>query len=232
MPTTERNPPSRDVELLSDAFSARQGLDRRTSQQIAERIAGAGFDILEAALTWAQTGSMPNRPILAGETPDSLSRRLRPSQVFTALVALRENPSTAADLLRHSPDDSPIAQARDWEASVFMALQRTPGVSRIDVQPLGPDQRSQPDFVVWIDDQVFVVEAKFTPPRLERLRRAVEQVERFVLVFRARGGIVVVPDLVEAVPIGFTAPVLVTDLAHLEVSLDELKRYPLSEPAP
>ena len=223
---TVEMPDSADVNRIADALVARQGLERQRAVQIARQITSSGEDISTAARIWADTGDMPDVPVIGGYTPIRLSERLSPSQVFTGLAAIRENPAVAKDLLRFSPNDSPAARARQWEAQVGDALRALPALESICNQPLGPDRRSRPDFIVSVAGKPIVVEAKATPARPERLRLALDQVERYVLVFRAHGGLVVVPQAPRDPVRGYLAPVVVTDLEHLAASLDELVNTP------
>ncbi len=180
------------VALLEDAFVARQGLDRGRAKDLAKVVAGGPKDVARAAAAWATTGEMPDEPAISGETPASLADRLPPSRVFTGLQALRTNPAVGVNLLHHPPNDARVA-AREWEDRVQRALSAIPGIE-IDCYPLGPDRRSRPDFIAHLGDFTAVVEAKAIPARTHWVRRAIDQVERYVLVFGVNGGLIVVPE--------------------------------------
>ena len=95
------------ISRLAESLSGAQDLDPGRAERLARRIAEADDDIWQAALTWARTGEMPAEPDVEGETPARLSARLSPSQTFTALMGLRDDPERAKSALRHSPNDLP-----------------------------------------------------------------------------------------------------------------------------
>lgn len=96
-----------EVGLLADRIAAAQGLDHERAEELAQKIAFSSDDIWDAVMSWARTGEMPTVPEIRGHTPRDLARRLRPSQVFTALTALRSDPVAATNALRYLPTDLP-----------------------------------------------------------------------------------------------------------------------------
>lgn len=57
---------------------------------------------------------MPASPQILGESPRTLARTLRPSQVFTGLILLRADPHAAARVLRRGIPDRQRTHERAW----------------------------------------------------------------------------------------------------------------------
>src|SRR5215217_5404442 len=181
------------IERLADAFVDRQGLDRPRATRIAAQIASADPRVADAAETWATTGHMPTTPEIEGETPARLAERFSPSQAFSGLLALVENPVVGRNMLKHPPVD-PAGGARDWENRVRGSLRRLIGARSIVESPIGPDGRSRPDFLVNVGGASIIIEAKAIPARGRWLLTAIDQVEQYVVLFRASAGVIVVPN--------------------------------------
>lgn len=101
--------PDDEIEELAAALSSRQGLSPEKAAHLATKILSADDDIWTAALAWARSGEMPPAPEVEGFNPAELSQSLTPSQVWTALMALRTSPEQARRALRYSPGDIPRA---------------------------------------------------------------------------------------------------------------------------
>jgi hypothetical protein len=95
---------SQTIGRLAAAFEQAQRFGRgETSIDVARKIATASDLIWNAAVHWLDRGEMPDEPNLDGYTPSSLARDkgLVPSAVFTALMALEQDPSAALITLKH-----------------------------------------------------------------------------------------------------------------------------------
>jgi hypothetical protein len=90
-----------------------QDLEDAHAARLAQKISEADDDIWAAALQWAATGQMPTEPVIEGQNPVRLHARMNPSQVFTALKALRSDPERARSGLRHFPGNLPRARDND-----------------------------------------------------------------------------------------------------------------------
>lgn len=99
-----------DVQLLTEKLADAQDLEAAHAARLAQKISEADDDIWAAALQWAATGQMPAEPIIEGQNPARLIARMNPSQVFTALKALRADPERARSGLRHFPGSLPRAR--------------------------------------------------------------------------------------------------------------------------
>ena len=97
----------KEIAELATALAKAQQLEGDHARSIAMKIAHGDSDIWQAALSWARTGLMPNTPVVEQYNPRELAERLNPSQVFTALMALRRDPAQAMAALRFSPSDLP-----------------------------------------------------------------------------------------------------------------------------
>lgn len=98
---------AKEIAELATALAKAQQLEDDHVYSIARKIAHGDSDIWQAALSWAWTGLMPNTPVVEQYNPRELAERLNPSQVFTALMALRRDPAQAMTALRFSPSDLP-----------------------------------------------------------------------------------------------------------------------------
>lgn len=101
-----------EIQLLTEKLADAQGLEPPHAERLARKISEADDDIWAAALRWASTGQMPAEPAIEGQTPTRLYKRMKPSQVFTALMSLRSDPKRALSALRHFPDGLPQARNR------------------------------------------------------------------------------------------------------------------------
>jgi hypothetical protein len=101
-----------DVQLLAEKLTAAQDLEAARAEQLAQKISTADDDIWVAALQWATTGRMPVEPVIEQQNPALLYARMKPSQVFTALMSLRSEPERALSALRHFRGKSPRAKER------------------------------------------------------------------------------------------------------------------------
>ena len=79
------------------------GLARDTAREVTQLIANADDDIRAAAEFWLEMGAMPETPVVQDYSPQELATFLRPSEVLTALIQLRTDPSAALEMLQH-PD--------------------------------------------------------------------------------------------------------------------------------
>ena len=103
---------------IFQALVERQGMESDRARVVAAKITSADPEILEAAERWAASGVFPDLPVVEGHSPLTLSKELRPSQVFTLLMELRLHPReglhwlrrerslSSAGLLRRGADDS------------------------------------------------------------------------------------------------------------------------------
>jgi hypothetical protein len=90
-----------DVQFLTEKLADAQDLEVTEAGSLARKISAADDEIWAAALQWATTGRMPTEPVIEGQNPAGLFVRMNPSQVFTALIALRSDPERALSALRH-----------------------------------------------------------------------------------------------------------------------------------
>jgi hypothetical protein len=214
--TRERTPRSKlERERLRERFVATQGSSPDSASRLVTRIAGADDDIWNAAVTWARSGEMPPAPEIHGHTPATLGMRLRPSQVFTALVGLRTDPRVALHALRYSPDDLPGA-ARQFEERVAevlqaagIAFQRNPGKG--------------PDFVVNTNRGTLLVEAKATRDA-RRLGPAIQSLSEALLEYGAERALLVVPVEGQRPGPGSKSPVQIIPLARLAEEIELRQR--------
>ena len=95
-----------ESEKLAQKIADAQSLPIEHAKEVADEIAGADGDIVEAARHWIETGNMPDIPKIAGYTPMSLDEFYWPSQTFTLLMALRHNADNALQGMRHLPGRS------------------------------------------------------------------------------------------------------------------------------
>ena len=83
-----------DQENLAQRFEAAQeDLEHDEAITIAEEVLGGDAAVAQAALDWSTSGSMPSFPEIEGQTPASLARDYVPTQVFTVLSVLAEDPT-------------------------------------------------------------------------------------------------------------------------------------------
>lgn len=93
------------AERITAALIERQGVDQDKASGLGVRIA-SDEEIAAAALSWAETGILGAEPVIAGQTPSSLSQILdKPSVIFSAMLALRANPEAALARLGLTPQD-------------------------------------------------------------------------------------------------------------------------------
>lgn len=86
------------TKILTDAFVRAQEIAREDAERIASKVL-LDDDISKAAEHWANTGEFPATPIISGHSPRSLSAKYRPTQVFTVLLGLRQDPVHAEKML-------------------------------------------------------------------------------------------------------------------------------------
>ncbi len=95
-----------DEEILAQAF-LKQGtaIERAQASSIAHDVLAENDELARSALEWARTGTMPTWPEIQGYTPAHLATRKHPTNVFTALLYLRDKPEEALGVLsgRHLP---------------------------------------------------------------------------------------------------------------------------------
>lgn len=105
--------PSQLAELAS-AFCSRQGVEQQRAGRYAQDLLQrADEDVLDAAMHWARTGEMLDRPKVCGRTPASMAKTFIPSQVFSGLVVLRLDPARGERLLGHGSRQN----SRAWPGS-------------------------------------------------------------------------------------------------------------------
>lgn len=82
-----------------EALVSRQGASAETARRCAELVASSTPEVQEAAAKWVETGRYPTQPEIAGQSAATLGVRLRPTQVFSALVALATDAAAALHIL-------------------------------------------------------------------------------------------------------------------------------------
>jgi len=78
--------------------------DVALARQAVYNMLACDTDIADAALMWAMTGIMPERPVVSGHSPRELSQAgFHPTQVFSTLQLLRLDPQEANRLINEQP---------------------------------------------------------------------------------------------------------------------------------
>lgn len=103
--------PADPLDLLTSRFERAQGLPEPVAHHVAARVLEGPPAIARAAVDWAASGRMPEKPRVAGRTPASLSEQYEPTQVFTALMLLERDRHHGEEMLRRSADRLPGAAA-------------------------------------------------------------------------------------------------------------------------
>lgn len=93
--------PSPDAQRLAETFRQHQDINADRALVIASKVLTASQDVAAAALQWSRSGTMPTAPVVAGHTPAQLSQDYLPTQVFTILATLAEDPNAAHMLTRY-----------------------------------------------------------------------------------------------------------------------------------
>ena len=92
-----------EIEEISKAVEKAQGASYEEAWSSVMEFRDADSDIAAAALQWARTGVMPDRPLIEDWTPKSLDKHLYPSQTFGILNAFRVDKELGLELLSSCP---------------------------------------------------------------------------------------------------------------------------------
>ncbi len=92
-----------DRDLLAGKLVQAQGMKLEEAYELAVKITNADADIADAAISWCETGIMPNSPKIEGKTPEVLDKDYYPSQTFTLLIMLRRDGANTLRRLAHYP---------------------------------------------------------------------------------------------------------------------------------
>lgn len=197
-----------DHPLPYDAvLSSLTALSESASDAVQQRAVGAITEVASRAEAAESDVSSVRTSLVEDDGPPSVSGSANPQTRQRTLDAMRAYSAATAN----TPAESPLVDARVYEANVMDALARLAPEGRVTIQPsrkLSQRYILRPDAVVTIGGRSVVVEVKaYTNPGRPVPQRTLAATAQYVEAFDAAGAVIVAPVRLSEPPAEMSRPI-------------------------